>query len=295
MKTLGDPTRAARESLRPLLTQNEVVYAPGAWDGLTSLLVERAGYAAICSSGLAIAASMGYADADLYGLSDATQAIRRIARTTSRPIIADLDTGYGNAVNVFNSIQEFEAAGAAAVYMEDQVFPKRESLTGDGQLQDIKTSAMKVKAAVEGRTSMETVIIARTEASGDEILRRAVAYAEAGADMIMPIALSEEHDRDAFERVHAETGLPVALVGVAGNWKDRIPDTELFEMGIRIKLLAAEPAFIMITALEKALPRLRDLDDRAALAAETIPVTHYLDLLSYDTVSKLSARFAADQ
>ncbi len=292
MRTLRDPKNAGRESLRPLLDGNEIAFAPGAWDAITGIVIERAGFPAICSSGLAISAAMGYPDADLYTLRDNADAIRKIARATSRPIIADLDTGYGNAVNVFNAIQEFEHAGAGAVYMEDQVFPKRCTLTGHGELQDIPTSANKVRAAVEGRTSAETVIIARTDAEGDEILRRAEAYAEAGADMIMPVALDEKASRDAFHRVHELTGLPIALVGVAGNWKDRMPDDELFEIGVRIKLLATEPAFLCIGVLEQQLPKLRNLKERLAIADELIPYSHYSELIGYDAVSGLSARFA---
>jgi len=114
-----------RQSLRALLNKEEVVFAPGAWDALSALLIEQAGFRALCGSGFAISAGLGMPDAELYTMTENAETIRRMAAVTTIPIIADIDTGYGNAVNVMRTVRAFEGAGASAVFMEDQLAPKR--------------------------------------------------------------------------------------------------------------------------------------------------------------------------
>jgi methylisocitrate lyase len=111
----------ANPSVAELLERERLVYAPGAWDGLSARLIERAGFLAVCSSGYAIAASLGMPDAELYTMSENVGAIRRIREGCSLPLVADIDTGYGNAVNVMRTVRQVRNAGASALFMVQPV------------------------------------------------------------------------------------------------------------------------------------------------------------------------------
>ena len=190
------------------------VLAAGVHDGLGAVLAEKAGYHAVWASSFAISAAHALPDAGLLGLTDFLGATRIMNMACRIPVIADCDTGFGNALNVAHTVRAYEAAGVAAVCFEDKVFPKLNSFSGHRQLLvSVADFQDKIVAATTARRDPDTMLIARTEAfiAGfglDEVLRRAHAYAEAGADAVL---------------VHSKSPSPGEIEGFLAAWNHRLP------------------------------------------------------------------------
>jgi carboxyvinyl-carboxyphosphonate phosphorylmutase len=195
--------RTKRRRFRDLIRGGRLIVAPGAADGLTAKLIERAGFPAVYMTGSGVATTLlGVPDVGLITLTEMTWVARCIASAVEVPVIADADTGYGNAVNVMRTVREYEHAGVAGIHIEDQVSPKRCGHIAGKELISAEEMAGKIMAAVAARTDPDFVVIARTDARGpaglDEAIRRATLYAEAGADMVFPDALLSEEEFARF-------------------------------------------------------------------------------------------------
>ena len=203
------------QSFRRALETKPLVTAMAAHDALGARLVEEAGFDAVWASGFELSASSGVPDASIVTMSEHLEVSRRMAETVPTPVIADLDTGHGNAVNVHYAVRRYVAAGAAAVVMEDKVFPKDTSLRPGGRQHLLPADEFqgKIAAALDAREASGLVVIARTEAliaggGQDEAIRRAEAYREAGADLIL---------------VHSRSRTPDEIEAFAARWTGRIP------------------------------------------------------------------------
>ncbi len=181
------------------------IMIPGAFNALTARLAERIGFEAVYLSGGALAAGWaGVPDIGLLSVTEFADAVAALARATSLPVLADADTGFGEAVNVERTVRLYEAAGAAGLHLEDQQMPKRcGHLSGKGLVEPASMVA-KIRAAVAARTDADFVVIARTDARSvegfDAAVERARAYVDAGADMIFPEALESAEEFAAFAR-----------------------------------------------------------------------------------------------
>jgi len=185
----GASTLPAGRRLRELLARRELLVAPGVYDGLTAKLVRAAGFPCMYMSGYCTAAArFGLPDLGLTTLTEMVSNVRVLSHAASLPLIADGDTGYGNALNVMRTVREYETAGAAALHIEDQVWPKRCGHMANKQLISKDEMAGKIRAAVDARATADFVIIARTDAIAVEGLESALdrlsAYVEAGADVV---------------------------------------------------------------------------------------------------------------
>ena len=200
-------------SLRERLSDPAILVAVGAHDGLTATFAQRAGLEAIYQGGYAVAAHHhGLPDIGLVGLSDVAESLRRMTAVASIPVIVDADTGYGSEPGVRRSVLELESAGAAAIQIEDQVFPKRCGHMEGKSVIARDEMVLKVRAAVDARRHPDTLIIARTDALQvhglDDAIDRCNAYAEAGADVTFVDApRSREHLEEIARRVDG----PLAL------------------------------------------------------------------------------------
>lgn len=173
--------------LRDLLTLPDLLVAPGAVDALTARMVEEAGFQAVYASGAGIAnAQFCLSDIGLITMTEMIESISRMVNAVNLPVIADADTGYGNALNVIRTVQVYEAAGVAALQLEDQVTPKKCGHFNGKEVIAAEEMVQKIRAALRARKDM--LIIARTDSLAthglDEAIRRANLYAEAGADLI---------------------------------------------------------------------------------------------------------------
>src|SRR2546423_4207646 len=177
--------------LRELLVQRDLLVAPGAYDALSARLIAQAGFPAVYMTGFGTAASvLGQPDVGLLTMSEMVSCAAALAAVVGdRPLIADADTGYGNPINVRRTVREYERAGVAAIHIEDQVWPKKCGHLEGKQVIPLREMVQKIRAAVDARQDPDLVIIGRTDANGvhglDEALRRATAYLEAGADVLL--------------------------------------------------------------------------------------------------------------
>jgi 2-methylisocitrate lyase-like PEP mutase family enzyme len=178
-------TQARR--FRELLRRDGMVVAPGAYDCITAKLIAQAGFDAVYMTGAGTAATLGYPDFGLATMSEMVDNARRIAAAIDRPVIADADTGYGNELNVFRTVREYETGGVAGIHLEDQGFPKKCGHLDDKEIVPREDWLAKIRAAVAARRDRDFMVIARTDsravAGFDEAVGRANAALAAGADM----------------------------------------------------------------------------------------------------------------
>ena len=172
---------------RALLHRDGMVVAPGAYDCITAKLIEQAGFAAVYMTGAGTAATLGYPDFGLVTMSEMVANAGRIATAVELPVIADADTGYGNELNAFRAVREFERSGVAGIHIEDQEFPKKCGHLEGKQIIPREDWLAKIRAAAAARRDQDFMIIARTDARAvagfDEAVARANAALAAGADM----------------------------------------------------------------------------------------------------------------
>jgi 2-methylisocitrate lyase-like PEP mutase family enzyme len=178
-------TQAAR--LRALLKADGMTIAPGAYDCITAKLIAQAGFPAVYMTGAGTAATLGYPDYGLVTMTEMVENAGRIAASVDLPVIADADTGYGNELNAFRTVREYERRGVAGIHIEDQVFPKKCGHLDNKEVIPRPDYIAKIRAAAEARRGKDFVIIARTDSraviSFDEAVRRMNEALEAGADM----------------------------------------------------------------------------------------------------------------
>jgi phosphoenolpyruvate phosphomutase len=248
--------------LRELMRRTGAIVAVGAHDALSARLIERAGFDAVWASGFAIsAAQFALPDANVLTMTENLEIIRRMSHATGLPVIADIDNGYGNAINVMRTITEYEAAGVAAISIEDNIFPKRCSFYSGVQreLVSVEEHCGKIRAAKRAQRSADFMIIARTEAliagwGMEEALQRATAYADAGADAILihskaPTAAEVTEFARRWSR-----GTPLVVVPTTYA---STPLQTLEAAGFKMVIFANHPIRAAITAMKETLAMLR--------------------------------------
>jgi methylisocitrate lyase len=222
--------------LRELLTQSGPLLCPGVYDCVSAKVAERAGFPVLSISGAALTASvLGYPDVGLQTMPEVLNQARNIARCVEVPITVDADTGYGNALNVMRATREFEAAGLAGMMIEDQTFPKRCGHFEGKKVIPPEEMVIKVQAACEARRNADFVIIARTDARAlygiDEAIRRALMYAEAGADIIFVEAMMNVEE---MKKVAKAIPKPLKANMNEGGKTPLIHYQELYQMGYKL-------------------------------------------------------------
>lgn len=219
-------------------TPERHVVAPGVYDALTASIAASAGFEALYVSGAAIAYTrLGRPDVGLVSMSEVAEVIALVRDRVPTPLVVDADTGYGNALNVQRTVRIFERAGASAIQLEDQTFPKRCGHLRDKAVIAADAMAGKIKAALDARASDETLIVARTDAVASEGVERALdrarAYAEAGADLLFVEAPRSEADLAAV--VRGLSGLrPLVANMVEGGDTPILDADRLGRMGFRL-------------------------------------------------------------
>ncbi|REK90456.1 carboxyvinyl-carboxyphosphonate phosphorylmutase [Streptomyces inhibens] len=249
-------TTPARASLRRMIDEKQLVVAPGVFDGISAQLAKRTGHHAAYLTGAGVAASgFGLPDIGLVTQTEMTGRARMMVRALGDvPLIADADTGYGAPINVTRTVQEYEAAGVAAIQLEDQAFPKRCGHLPDKELVSPEQFELTLRAALDARTDAGMLVIARTDARGplglDEAIDRASRYAAAGADVIF---IEAPQDTAEIERIAAEVQAPLLLNLVIGGLTPLESAERLQELGYAIAIhpsaLLAHAALGMLSSL----------------------------------------------
>ena len=257
----------ASTRLRTLLGAGDVIVAPGVWDGLSSRLVARARFSAVYATGGGIARSMGYPDLGLLSLSEIVDRLANIVEHAGVPVIADADTGYGNALNTQRAVREFERAGVAALHLEDQTFPKRCGHYDDKSVISASEMAQKLRAARAATGDADLVLIARTDALAleglDAAIERAHAYATAGADVIFveaPVSIEQ------IETIAHRVPQPKLINMFQGGKTPLVPVARLKALGYQIVIIPSDMQRAAIRAMDDVLAALTRDGSCAALA-----------------------------
>lgn len=281
--------------LRTLLRGPEPVLAPGAFDAMSGRLIEHAGFPAVYMTGYGTSASLlGRPDVGLLTQTEMVDHARHIVQAVDVPVIADADTGYGNALNVIRTVQEYEQAGVAAIHIEDQLAPKRCGHMEGKQVIAAEEMVEKIHAAVEAKRSPEFVIIARTDARAVEGLngglRRAHMYREAGAEAIFYEAPESEQEVEQIAR--ELQGTPLLFNWLEGGGKTpAIPLLRLKELGFKIIIFPLGTLFVATKAIRALLEHIRR--NGTPIGAEQSMVTFgdFVELAGLPEIRQLQESF----
>jgi len=258
------PTVSKPRRLRGLIAQGTVVL-PGAFNALTAIQIERAGFDAVYVSGAGLAAARGLPDIGLLSMAEVVADAGAIARSVAIPALADADTGYGPPLSVMRTVQAFEQAGLAGLHLEDQESPKKCGHLPDKRLVSVAEMAQKIGAAVEARRDRDFLVVARTDARAveglDGAVKRARAYVDAGADAIFPEALESAEEFKAFAQALKKEGVTVPLVANMTEFgKTPYLTVKEFEaLGYRLVLFPVTALRVATQAIEAMLEELRSL------------------------------------
>jgi 2-methylisocitrate lyase-like PEP mutase family enzyme len=244
--------------LRALLQGERMVVAPGAYDCITAVMIQRAGFEAVYMTGAGTSASLGYPDFGLITMSEMVANAGRIATAVDRPVIADADTGYGNELNVVRTVREYERAGVAAIHLEDQEFPKKCGHLDDKRITPREDWYAKIRAAASAKRSADFTIIARTDsravAGFDEAVARARGALAAGADMIF---LEAPQTMEEVQAVPALVPGPCLLNMVRGGKTPAVTIDQAEAAGYKLAIVPGLLLGAVISGCQRALNDLR--------------------------------------
>lgn len=282
--------------LRQLLEKpGQCLLVPGAYDALTARLVELSGFEAVYMSGAGVSyTSLGRPDVGLLTGSEMAVRAAQLASATSLPVIADADTGYGNALNVIRTVQEYERAGVAALQIEDQIMPKRCGHMAGKELISLEEAARKIEAACYARRDPDLVIIARTDALAvggmEEALRRAHAYEEAGADLIF---VEAPRTLEEMRQITGALHRPAMANMVEKGQTPLLSAKELAEIGYRLVIFPGALARFMAKAGLEFLGELRGDGTTRNILDRMLGFDELNILLSGNEIKELEQRFSS--
>lgn len=281
---------STRADIAARLRAGHTLWAAGAYDALSARLAANAGFEAVMSTGFGVSAShLGLPDVELYTMTENLNVVRHMVNAAGVPLIADTDTGYGNAINVMRTVREFEQAGVYGMILEDQAIPKRcPAAANTIEVVPRAEGAAKIRAAVEARRDPDTLIIARTDATTEEeAIARAREYVAAGADLVQPISRCFT-SLDGLRRLRAAVGVPLSLQVL--GWLEGLAPGEIEE----VAGLAVFPLVGLMTATAALQENLAPLAATRSTAALPRPVTgmaEFKSLIGFDEIEQRQARF----
>ncbi|OAT69910.1 isocitrate lyase [Mycobacteroides immunogenum] len=244
--------------LRKLVEGDGIHVAPGAFDGLTARLVEEAGFDLIYASGGAIARSAGFPDIGLLSFTEVCSRLEQMVAVTNAPIIADADTGFGNAANARRTVQVFERLGVAGMHIEDQSFPKRCGHLDDKSLVSTDEMVHKIGVVKEAQRDPDFVLIARTDAIAteglDSALDRSHAYLSAGADVIF---VEAPESVEQIRIIAREIPQPKLINMFHSGKTPIVPTGELRSLGYRLVIIPSDLQRAAITGCQRVLQAIR--------------------------------------
>ena len=284
-----------RQKLRALLSKPGYTVVPGAHDTLTAKLVELAGFDGVYLTGGGYSRACGYPDIGLLTMTEITQYISRTVDALEIPVIADMDAGYGNALNVIRAVREYEKTGVAAFHLEDQVSPKKCGHYEGKQLVSRQEMIGKIKAAVDTRRDADMVIIARSDARAVEGLQASIdrvnAYLEAGADVGFVEAPQSAEELASAARQLTKPALANIF---EGGKTPALPAAQLEAMGYRIGIYPSQTHRAAIAAAKRVLAVLKRDGDTAAIESELATFNDREDAVNAAKWRALETRYLKD-
>lgn len=256
---IGRTLMGDKMTLGDLIQNADIIVAPGAYDGLTAKLVRDAGFPAVYLSGASVSVGYGYPDYGLLTMSEMLETAGRMTDAVEIPVIADIDTGYGNELNTYRAVRAFEKMGVAAIQIEDQVFPKRCGHLDEKEVVSEDEFMSKIKAAVDARSTSDLAIIARTDARAvenfDSAIRRCAMALEEGADIVF---FEAPQNVEEIERVPKLVDGPCLLNLVYGGKTPMINIKTAASLGYEIVIVPGLAVATVISALEDSFASFRD-------------------------------------
>ena len=286
-----------RQKLRRRLKSGPFIVAPGIYDAYGARLAEQGGFEAAYMTGNGVSASLlGRPDVGLVDLTMITSHARRVAAAVDIPVICDADTGYGNAVNVRRTVEEFEAAGVAAIHLEDQASPKRcGQLPGARPVIELAEAVGKIEAAVAARRDPDFIIIARTDAAEahglDEAIKRAWAFRKAGADVLFVEMKSGPTILEDLKRVTSEVDAPCLVNMGAGGKLDELDADGIGRLGLRIAIYPGLERAAAGFAIREALAVLKKDGNTNALRGRMLGLQEYNQALKLAEVEEWEKKY----
>lgn len=284
------PAHVRREKFRELLAGDKLVQFPGAINPINAQLIEQAGFEGVYISGGAFSAAQGLPDIGLTTLTEVVDHGRNISRVTNLPTFIDADTGWGEAMNVARTVQEFEDAGVAGMHLEDQVNPKRCGHLDGKEVVSTAEMVKRISAAVKGRRDSNFVLCARTDSRAkeglDAAIDRAKAYADAGADLIFPEAMK---DLGEFEAMANVLDVPI-LANMTEFGKSELFTTEqLANAGVKLVIYPVTTLRIAMGAIKRGLEVIRREGTQESLVEGMQTRADLYDTIDYAAYNEFDA------
>ncbi|SOE45900.1 Isocitrate lyase [plant metagenome] len=273
-------------SLKQRLAQPGLIAAPGVYDMISARIADAMGFDALYMTGYGTVAShLGLPDAGLASYADMVARVGQIARGTRTPLIADGDTGYGGLLNVDFTVRGYEAAGAQGIQLEDQEYPKKCGHTPDRRVIPLEDAARKIRVAAQARGSKDFLIVARTDARTalglDEALRRAEAFAEAGADILF---IESPESEEELARIGRAFDLPLLANMVEGGRTPVLSRAELETLGFKIAIYPAAGFLAASAALDSVYGAIRQEGSTRGWPGALYPFEDFTRLMGFERI-----------
>ena len=283
--------------LRRMLDEPEIIVLPGAYDALSARLAEQAGFRAVFTTGFGFAATvLGVPDLGLLTMSETLDRVRHVVRALGVPLVADMDTGYGNALNVVRTVRECVALGVAGIILEDQEWPKKCGHFEGKRVIPAEEQAAKLRAAVEARGDDDLVIIGRTDARQplglDEAIRRGKLYREAGADIVFveaPRSLEELR-----EVARAIPDAPLFANMIEGGKTPLLSSAELRELGYKMVVYPLSALFSAAKAVEETYRALFEEKSTVSRQEAMVSLSRFEEIIDVPAWKELERRYVVE-
>ncbi|MDP2817189.1 MAG: isocitrate lyase/PEP mutase family protein [Polaromonas sp.] len=281
-------------TLRERLQQPGLLTAPGVFDMVSLRLADTFGFDALYMTGFgAVASHMGLPDAGLATYSDMVSRVKMMATMATTPLIADGDTGYGGLLNVAHTVRGYEEAGASAIQLEDQEFPKKCGHTPGRRVIPMADMVRKIRVASDARHSSDFLIIARTDARSalglDEALRRAEAYARAGADILF---IESPETREEMQRIGRAFDLPLLANMVEGGQTPVLSKQDLELIGYKLAIFPVTALLAAAEAMRTVYDAFKQTGSSAAVSLPLMPFSNLTTLMGFEAVWEFEKRYA---
>lgn len=282
------------KTFRKLFETEKIIVAPGAHDALTARVIEKCEFKAIYMTGYGQAAShLGRPDVGMICFTEMRDRAMNMADAVSIPVIADADTGFGNAVNTMRTIKSYQKAGVAAIQLEDQVSPKRCGHMIGREVVSKEEMVGKIKAAVDARYDPDFMVIARTDARTvhgiDEALERALAYEEAGADIIF---VESPESKEEMIKINQTITKAYTLANmVEGGRTPLLPNDELAAIGYKLVIYPTASTYVTAKAMFNLMNGLKKDGTTAKMIDEMVTFPEFNELIGLGEVNALGEKY----
>lgn len=281
--------------LKQALAKPGLLSAPGVYDMISARIADRLGFDALYMTGYGVSASIGLPDAGLASYTEMVERVAQICQGTRTPVICDADTGFGGLLNVERTVRGYEAAGAAAIQLEDQVFPKKCGHTPGRRVVPVEDMVRKIEVAAATRSSPDFLIVARTDARTrhglDEALRRGEAFAKAGADILFIESPESEEEMASIGR---SFDLPLLANMADGGRTPILPRERLEALGYKLAIFPATGFLAAARALEHAYGVLREKGSSDTLASDLYSFDSFCRLVGFEHVWEFEKRWTEE-